>query len=117
MGRIRGRTRIVAAATTAALAGILHGPVPVAAEPSPHVVGLGTLLDSTIALLPPAPAEHTPYAGQTCPARSSTCLDATIPRLQERLAGPAERCEHSGPLSPAFLRAPDARGEADRQRA
>ncbi|HEY9562908.1 MAG TPA: DUF5995 family protein [Nocardioides sp.] len=115
MGRIRGRTRIVAAATTAALAGILHGPVPVAAEPSPLVVGLGTLLDSTIALLPPAPAEHTPYAGQTCPDGSSTCIDATIARMQERLAGLAESCEHSVIFSLAYLRVTEDVREAVRE--
>src|SRR3546814_13001953 len=104
MGRIRGRTRIVAAATTAALAVILHGPVAVAAEPSPHVVGLRTLLDSTIALLPPAPAEHTPYAGLTCLDGSSPCIDAPLERMRERLAGPAGSYEPSVIFSMAYTR-------------
>lgn len=106
------------AAVSAGLAGaLLAAPGPALAADGVDPTDDGTLaglFDPVVEVLPPIPVPHTPYVGPTCTDGSPDCIDATIERMEKRLAGLAESCHHESVFSLAYLRVTeDVRAASD----
>lgn len=101
------RTALSTAAVAAALlTSTALSPLSAHADPSrPSLaIGIGSFLDSAIGLLPPMPISPTAYDGEICADGSPACIDATLMRMQQRLDGLAETCDHEAIFSLAYLR-------------
>jgi hypothetical protein len=61
-------------------------------------------LDPIISLLPPRPAPYHPSTALACHDGSSSCIDATIQRMQASYDSLASTCDHDAVFALAYLR-------------
>lgn len=71
--------------------------------PSPSPASAGTL-DPLIDILPPVPVPYYPSHETECVDGSPSCIDATIIRMEERLAPLAVACDNDAVFALAYLR-------------